>query len=247
MISLSVVNRRASWKLAKRFGMTFDVLTDYASVVASHARPELVIVDVGGGKQCQFAALSHGSRIIAVDVSEKELSHNHDVWERRVCDATVDLPFADNSVDVVASCAVVEHMDGVAKYVGHAHRVLAPKGVFVTAFPNKYALSSVLNRLVPRSAVRWALRHLFRDVKERCGFPAYYQHCTPRAFKKLLQSQGFEIVEARVSYFQSDYYGFFLPIFVVSLAWDWFASKIGEPLCAACLIVARKPDEHSSS
>ena len=51
-----------------------------------------------------------------------------------VCDIA-DLPFLDNSVDVVFNSAVLEHLPNPKKVVDEIYRVLKPNGVIYTAFP----------------------------------------------------------------------------------------------------------------
>ena len=51
-----------------------------------------------------------------------------------VCDIA-DLPFLDNSIDVVFNSAVLEHVPNPQKVVDEIYRVLKPGGVIYTAFP----------------------------------------------------------------------------------------------------------------
>ena len=51
-----------------------------------------------------------------------------------VCDIA-DLPFLDNSIDVVFNSAVLEHVPNPQKVVDEIYRVLKPNGVIYTAFP----------------------------------------------------------------------------------------------------------------
>lgn len=51
-----------------------------------------------------------------------------------VCDIE-NLPFKDNSIDVVLNIAVLEHVPNPQKVVDEIHRVLKPNGVVYTSFP----------------------------------------------------------------------------------------------------------------
>ena len=46
-----------------------------------------------------------------------------------------DLPFLDNSIDVVFNSAVLEHVPNPKKVIDEIYRVLKPNGVIFTAFP----------------------------------------------------------------------------------------------------------------
>jgi SAM-dependent methyltransferase len=99
----------------------------------------------------------------AVDISETMLRKLLEYRERygvyadaetwAVCASADDLPFADDSVDLVVSSAVFLHMGKrfVEQSVREVARVLKPGGNFVfdVAFPNKRNPSSWLPRLKP--------------------------------------------------------------------------------------------------
>jgi SAM-dependent methyltransferase len=51
-----------------------------------------------------------------------------------VCDIE-DLPFEDNSIDVILNIAVLEHVPNPQKVMDEIHRVLKPDGIVYTAFP----------------------------------------------------------------------------------------------------------------
>lgn len=51
-----------------------------------------------------------------------------------VCDIE-DLPFNDNSIDVILNIAVLEHVPNPKKVIDEIYRVLKPNGIVYTAFP----------------------------------------------------------------------------------------------------------------
>lgn len=219
-----------------------SVSADYPGVVGGFAEGGCAIVDVGGGARCAFASECSGSHIVAVDVSASELEKNRDVSDRRVGDVTQQIPVSDNSCDIVASRYVLEHLQGVERFVQEAYRVLKPGGVFITLFPNKCAPFSLINRILPVSVAR-RLGYALKDKGKDFGiFPAYYEHCSPGAFRQLLESQGFTSVDVRVSYSQSGYFNFFLPLALTFLCYEWAISRLNlTGLSAHVLVCAHKP------
>src|ERR1700680_3720497 len=174
------INRRLSARVGSYFSHgTNNITTNYPSIVGRYAHGGRVIVDVGGGAQCAFTSECQGSHIIAVDISQSELNKNRDVADRRVADVTSEIPLSDNSVDIVASRFVAEHLKGVGRYAEEAYRILKPGGVFITLFPNKYAPFSLVNRVLPASLAR-RVAYALKDGAEQYGiFPAYYECCSP--------------------------------------------------------------------
>lgn len=240
-------NRRLSARVAARFSHTVDHVTGrYPTIVASHARPRAggaaSIVDVGGGAQCAFAAQCRDAHIIAVDISAAELERNRDVADRRVADVTAQIPLADNSADVVCSRFVVEHLRGVQRFTEEAYRVLRPGGTFLTLFPNKYAPFSLINRALPVSSARRVAYALKHQARELGIFPAYYEHCSPTAFRRLCQASGFDRVGVEVMYSQSSYFHFCFPLAVASLCYETVIRGLRlEALSAHVLVTAVKP------
>jgi ubiquinone/menaquinone biosynthesis C-methylase UbiE len=212
-------------------------------------KPNQIVVDVGGGARCGFARRCISSaRIIAADLSPAELAHNRDASERVACDASRSMPFADASVDMVVSHCVIEHLKDVEGFLSETRRVLKPEGLSIHLFPAKHAPFSLINRLLPH---RWSRALLFRlqpSQKSVGGFRAYYQYCSPRPFERLLRKHGFESQQTALSYFQSDYFNFFVPLFLASSAFELAAWAFDlRPLCAFVLSVAHKHPEPAES
>ncbi|HXM22016.1 MAG TPA: methyltransferase domain-containing protein [Terriglobales bacterium] len=242
-MSIIDVNRRLYYRLRRRFPhVKCNVSAAYPVVVGEFARGGGVIVDVGGGARCAFAKECSGSHIIAVDISASELEKNHDVSDRKVADVTQQIPVPDNSSDIVSSRYVLEHLKGVDRFAREAYRVLKPGGVFITLFPNKYAPFSLINRLLPISVARRVAYALKEQAAEFGIFPAYYERCSPGAFRRLLESQGFTSVDVKVAYSQSSYFNFLLPLALAFLLYESMISRLNlVSLSAHVLICARKP------
>ena len=51
------------------------------------------------------------------------------------CDA-LDLPFLDNSFDVVISFETIEHIKNYPKFISECRRILKPHGIFICSTPN---------------------------------------------------------------------------------------------------------------
>ncbi len=237
------INRKLSKHSESFFAHSANTISDnYPSIVGRFAGNGQVIVDVGGGAQCAFAEECPGSHIIAVDISPSELERNRQVSDRRVADVTERIPLPDNSADIVASRFVLEHLRGVGRFVEEAYRVLKPGGIFITLFPNKNALFSLINRAIPVSFAR-KVAYAFKDGAAEYGvFPAYYEYCSPRAFRRLCAEKGFTSVDVEVMYFQSSYFYFFFPLALASLCYEWIISRLRlMSLSAHVLVCARRP------
>lgn len=242
------LNRRASASLRPLLPHAHAKLDDrYASTVADHvkAAPEgAIVLDVGGGKRCWFAGMTGDSttaRIVAIDISREELTHNPDVDAKVVADIVQGLPLRSRGVDLIVSRSVLEHLRETEPFIQHASRVLKPGGYFIHLFPCRFAPFALINQLLPhRLSAR--IVHFIRPGSEgRLGFPAYYSNCYPTAMRSLLAKYGFEVRDVQLSFYQSTYFQFFLPLFLLSVAYELIVYTLGfNDLSAHVLVVARK-------
>jgi ubiquinone/menaquinone biosynthesis C-methylase UbiE len=243
-------NRRVSHRLEGHLPQAREDLYDTYEVTVArfmNARPNQLVVDVGGGKTCPFAKYRRpelGTRIVAVDVSEEEIRANRDVDEMRVGDVMQNLPFADSEADMIVSRSVVEHLASLDAFLATSARVLKPGGAFVHLFPGRFAPFTMINRALPNWLSRRVLFFFHPTAVGIGGFPAYYDRCYYTAVERSLNAHGFELDECRISYYQSRYLNFFFPAYVVSAAYELIVRAIGwRNLGAYLLIVARKRHE----
>lgn len=136
------------------------------------------ILDVGAGSGWiahYFAAqTARRLRVAAVDANdERAVREGYEF--RRV--SGPDLPFADESFDVVLSNHVIEHVGGEAEQLRHLaelRRVLRPQGTLYLAVPNRWSLVEPHYRLpflswlpagLAGAYVRWAGRGTWYDCR----------------------------------------------------------------------------------
>jgi SAM-dependent methyltransferase len=112
-------------------------------VVAAHVRPGATVLDFGCGPGFLAVALAgHAERVIACDISDGVLACAEVINAAPnvayvLVPAAGPLPLADESVDVVCSFAVLQHVSGAAMsaILADLHRVLRPGGVALLHVP----------------------------------------------------------------------------------------------------------------
>jgi SAM-dependent methyltransferase len=241
------LNKSASKKLALVWPHSdFDLFDDYDRLVARYAqRPDgrVLVVDVGAGGRCPFRKYlpdNGRTKVVGVDLSLEAMAENDALDEKRIADVVNALPFAPEEVDLVVSRSVMEHLSDVERFFANSATVLKPGGYTIHVFPCRYAPFAIANRMLPN---RWTSRLMaYLHPSNVSGFPAYYDQCYYNAAWRLCAKNGLEMVEARLSYYSSDYYSFFFPLFALSLLYEIALKRIGvRNLAADLLIVARKP------
>lgn len=236
-------NRRLSRRWSARVESTEAFYRDYDARVLAAARglaPGGAIVDLGGGRQCPFAAevdRSAGTRIIAVDLSPEELAANRDVDETRVADVAAGLPFEPGEVSLLVSRTLLEHVQGVPAAVGNIGRVIAPGGRTIHLVPCRHALFAIVGRLVPWRFAKTAVDLLIPSAKGVIEFEPFYDHCDPSTLERLFKQAGFSRVRVDVCWAQTDYFQAFLPAFLAVWAYQALMRRLNVRRLAAYAIV----------
>jgi SAM-dependent methyltransferase len=230
-------------RLPARFKRHIQTLYKYKAAELVNRRPGQVVLDIGGGKECPFLRYLDAPRchlIIALDLSEEELRRNHQLEHKIVGDAAANrFPFRDASADLVASRSVVEHIRDNAAFFANCARVLRPGGIMVHAFPGRYAPFALINQLLPNRLARQLVGYLHPEwlEEDNYGFLAFYDRCHFSAVRDLLDCNGFENFTFDLLYYQSIYFNFFYPLYVLMLTYDLIASALGIRNLASGIVV----------
>jgi SAM-dependent methyltransferase len=201
-----------------------------------------IIVDAGGGRLCPYAEYKpEGLRIIAVDVTDEDLRRNIEADEWRVADIASHLPFADGAVAIVTSKHVLEHLPDTGRFLEEARRVLKPGGWFVSLFPGRNAPFAVASRILPDRLKQRLVHGLHPETAGTHRFHTWYDRCYSTAYRRLLEEHGFKVEQEVVSYYQSHYFGFFVPLYLLSVLWELVLMALrARDSAATLLFVARR-------
>jgi SAM-dependent methyltransferase len=231
-------------RLPTRFTRSLLYRHELAVAEAMNRRPGCIVVDIGGGRGAPFARhrrRGQDATIVGIDILADHLAANRSIDHAVVADASRALPLKDASVDVVATRSVLEHLAGSGELFAEIHRALRPGGVCLHVFPTGYAPFSLINRLLPNALARRLLHTLFPEWAEDCGFRAYYSVCHFPAIAQHHSQVGFAISRLEFRYYQSIYFKFFVPLFLVSLLYDLALYALdARRLACQILIVGRK-------
>lgn len=179
----------------------------YRRTLGKVALREKLVLDFGCGNGAQTAEfLSHGCRIVAVDIDLADL--NHFAAYLRTASTTRAggtafpvqydgrrLPLRDSSVDVVLSYEVLEHVRDEVESLGEIRRVLKTDGQFVLSVPNKSWIFETHGAHLPY--IPWNRVPFFswlpRRLHRRLAKARIYRR---GEIVKLLQSNGFDVLSA---------------------------------------------------
>jgi SAM-dependent methyltransferase len=240
-------NRRLSKRLTRRRPDRVIVYNQYSYevyriLVEDEARH---VLDVGAGRNWFFPAAIKprlGLTLVGVDIDGGELAHNPDLDRALTLDACTSLGVEDGSVDLVTARAGVEHFPDNAAFLRNCARALKPGGKVVLAFAGRNAPFAVANRLLPEKLSILLLDRLIPDKTEKLGFKAHYDRCTYSGFLGLADAAGLRHARSAVDYSSSDYFAFFVPLFLLSKTFDFIRRSLGfKNLASYYCFVLEKP------
>lgn len=165
----------------------------YASLISEHLSPHTVWLDAGCGSRLleddmdplEDWLASHCKTIVGIDVS---VTSNRNI-KSLVQGSLYDLPFGDNSLDLITCRMVVEHLAQPRHAFAEAARCLRPGGAIVVITPNllNYGIfgNAVATKLLPEK-LRLRIVHASDSRADEDIFPVRYKANTmPRLVQSL--------------------------------------------------------------
>lgn len=231
--------------LPRRFTRSFQYMHELGAAEEILRRNcETWVLDVGGGRDSPFVhhlPREKRSTVVALDILEDHIRTNRAVDLKIVGDICGRLPLQNGSMNVVVTRSVLEHLADPRAAINEIYRTLSPNGVCIHVFPARFSPFSLLNRMIPEKIARRLLFTFFPEWTESCGFPTLYRYCDARAMLKVHTDAGFAIRTLKCRYYQSTYYKFFVPLYLVSLVYDTMTYLLNWPFLASQIfLVAEK-------
>jgi ubiquinone/menaquinone biosynthesis C-methylase UbiE len=214
-------------------------------IVPSYLRPGLVVYDIGGGaRPCvDLETKRHlGLTVTGLDIDEEELTKA----PRGLYDCTIVTDITtyreQNAADLVVCKSTLEHVHSTEAALATMARLLSPGGTLLVFVPWRNALYARLNVLLPQRLKLLLLSAFMPDRCDELGFPAKYDHCTPRDLCRFTTNYGLQIKELR-PYYISSYFSVVFPLYVLWRAWILaYRAIAGEHAAETFVLIARKPE-----
>jgi SAM-dependent methyltransferase len=233
-----------------RYGGFSDVdgTVVFYSRVRGLLRPDMTVLDVGCG---------HGSglrddpivfrrhirnlrglcqKVIGIDV-DREAAQNPGIDEFRPIERVTAWPITNESVDLIVSDFVLEHIDDAVSYFSETARVLKPGGFFCARTSNRIGYVGLLASLVPQRRHAEVLRAARLGRKRSDVFDTHFRVNTVWKLRRALKRAGLRGIaygyEAEPAYLQFS---------ALAYAFGKYLHVLTPPALRTCLFVfARKP------
>jgi len=159
--------------------------------ILEHLKPEHTLLDIGAGRE---AVLKNEQIDQAV--------HNTDGSLKGV---------PDNSVDIVVSKHVLEHVATPETFFSEVSRVLRPGGIFLGLTPNKTHYMPLIASLTPLSFHKWFNKKRGRETFDT--FPTTYLCNSRKDLTKWAEKTGMTLTDLRFEEGRPEYLRFSVPTY----------------------------------
>jgi SAM-dependent methyltransferase len=154
--------------------------------------------------------------VVGLDADYPALKRHRSIRFLTAGDIT-QLPFKNESFDLVTANMVVEHLSDPAKQFAEVGRVLSPGGIFLFHTPNVRSYIISLARLFPDS-FKQALAKLMEGRDAVDVYPTFYRANEAESIAAVAASSGFSV--ANIEFVASSpAFGLIAPLLVAELLW----------------------------
>jgi SAM-dependent methyltransferase len=133
---------------------------------------------------------------VGIDGDLRSLRENHFLRNKLRGDIQ-QLPFSDNSFDLVTANVVVEHVGNPRALLHEVRRVLVPGGLFMFHTPNSTGYTTIAANLLPHS-LRVKMAYLLQGRREEDVFPTFYRMNSLRSIRRLARESYLDLKEVRL-------------------------------------------------
>jgi SAM-dependent methyltransferase len=128
------------------------------------------------------------------------------VYDEKIC-ADITRYWGRADADLVVCQALLEHVKDSQAAISAIASILKPGGTALIFLPSRNAILAGINLLLPQELKRKILHSVFPSTARDQGFLAYYDHCTPRDFRRISAGSGLA-VDVCTPHFRSSYFTF---------------------------------------
>ena len=197
-----------------------------------------VDIGIGTGLVAREAVKLTGdpARVVGVDPSVGMMSQADLPGVQLIEGRAEAIPFPDASFDFLSMGYALRHISDIDAAFREFHRVLKPGGWFIHLFPGRNAPFAVASRLLPDRLKQRLVHGLHPETVGTHRFHTWYDRCYSSAFRRLLEEHGFTVEQEVISYYQSHYFGFFVPLYLLSILWEFVLMALRARDSAATLL-----------
>jgi SAM-dependent methyltransferase len=217
---------------------SLDGTKEFYSWINKYLSEDLILLNLGAGPATENETRMFKAKVrhvIGADIDPIVLN-NPELDEAVIIKDGV-IPIDDESINIVVSDFVLEHVENPVKFMKEVHRVLCNGGVFFFRTPNMYHYVALGASITPHwvhQLVANPMRGLSKDAHE--PWKTQYRMNTRKTLIKLAKQVGFNNVELRMIEAQPSYLVFNSLAFLLGVGYERTVNKFESLECfRACI------------
>jgi SAM-dependent methyltransferase len=211
--------------LQQRFypGPEYDGTRRFYDWVREHTGPSIRLLNLGAGPATGSSVRTFKgevAEVIGADVDRVVLTNTE--LDHAVLIENGQLPFEDDSFDVVLSDYVLEHVEDPGMFLMEVHRVLRPGGSsFFFRTPNIFHYVALISAATPHTFhSRFVNRARVNPEGSQQPWPTFYRLNSCRAIRAGGRQAGFRVCELRMIEMEPSYLRFMALPFLIGVAYE---------------------------
>jgi hypothetical protein len=236
-------NRRISYRIRDRFPEYFHYgswVEDLTKQIARdiEVRQPARVLECGGVDR-PMLKIGQGYLFDGMDIESCEDCLN--IYDNFIVQS-VEEPVVGEAYDMVISTTLLEHVQDNRASISSIFGALRSGGTTHHYLPSKWHPYSILLRIVGPDLQKKLIHMLRPAAAEITGYPAFFNHCSPKAMCTLFKEAGFEDIKLNVYYRANDYFAFFLPAYILVTVYERLCKMLRlKTLSSGFIISARRP------
>ncbi|MBN1126259.1 MAG: class I SAM-dependent methyltransferase [Sedimentisphaerales bacterium] len=177
--------------------MRKKILQDLQIFIDDYSFPQSPsILEAGCGSRSHVTFPST-SRIVGIDISEKQLVRN-DALDERICGDIQEHDFPPHSFDVIICWDVLEHLKEPTRALDRFYTAIRPNGLIILGLPNVLSLWGLITKISPHWFHVWFYRTVFKKkeagLDDNSPFPTFLRwSLSPDSVKRSAQNRGLSV------------------------------------------------------
>ena len=220
--------------------------TIYEEVLNANCEERYVWLDLGCGHQLlpfwrleqEKELIKMSKFVIGIDYEFLSLT-KHKTIKNKVLGNISNLPFPDDTFDLITSNMVFEHLDNPEGQLKEISRILKSGGKLIFHTPNTLGYTSIMARICPEF-IKDKIVYFLQRREEEDVFRAYYRINSTSKIVNMAKSSGFNVSQIMMIC-SSAQFVVFPPIVFFELLWIRFLmTEIARPLRTNIIAILEK-------
>tara|TARA_B110000037_G_scaffold216570_1_gene275950 strand:- start:1320 stop:2051 length:732 start_codon:yes stop_codon:yes gene_type:complete len=146
----------------------------------------------------------------------------------------------DKKFDLIISKTLLEHVPDNTKSLKVMYDALQSDGIMMHYIPCKYHFYSIILRIIGPQLQKTLINYIRPETKSVTGYPVFFNQCSSHAMENLCKNTGFRQIEIKSYYRATDYFSFFVPVFMIISIFENLFKYFDLKLFASGIILVAK-------